>query len=115
MSNRKLYVCASFRAVAPLVLGCLIAILAAAACFETLDKRAVFLLQKWLVAAFLLNSAIILLGTFEWAFSEFLNKGLGATSCRKWISVLGILAIACCGAEVKSWYSFVSTDCLPAH
>lgn len=115
MSNKKLYVRASFRAVAPFVLGCVLAILVAAACFATLDKKAVFLLQKWLVAAFLLNSAIILFGTFEWALSEFPKEGLGAAFYRKLIIVLGILAIAFCGAEVKSWYSFVSTDCLPAH
>lgn len=115
MSNRKLYVCASFRAVAPFVLGGLLAILVAAAYSATLDKKAVFLLQKWLVAAFLLNFAIVLSGTLEWALSELPKQGSVAASYRKWIVVLGILAIGFCGAEVKSWYSFVSTDCLPAH
>lgn len=114
MSNKKLYVRASFLAVAPFVLGCVLAILVAAAFFATLDKKAVFLLQKWLVAAFLLNSAIILLGTFEWAWSEFQKEGLSTKLFRKPIVGLGIIAILLCGGEVALWYVFISTNCEPA-
>lgn len=114
MSNRKLYVRASFHAVAPFVLGCLLAIMVSAAFFSTLDKRAVFLLQKWLVAAFLLNFAIIFAGTLEWAWSEFPKEGLGANRFHKSIVGLGIIALVLCGAEVAFWCAFISADCMPS-
>ena len=115
MSNKAIYGGATVRAVAPFLLGCCLAIGIAWVYFADLDKKAVFLLQKWLVVAFLLNSAIIFCGTCEWAWSEFPKREQDAQFPRKGIVGLGILAILLCGAEAAFWYGFITTECSPAH
>lgn len=114
MSNGKLYYCATLVAVPPFVGGWVITVLVGWYSFPDLDKLAVFSLQKWLVAGFLLNSSIIFLGTSKWAWDEFMDHGNGQHHLRGLIAAFAILALLVCGWELKSWYDFVTKECLPS-
>lgn len=93
---------ASCWALWPLLVGVGCAALLATQHMAAIEARTVFLVQRWLVIAFVLNSAIIFWGTVQWALDEFSHGGLGMVP-----SLLGVLSLVLCGVDLWSWYTFL--------
>ena len=94
----------------PLIAGCVVAIIWGWYYFPSLETKTVFILQKWLVAAFFLNSSIIFANTFSWAMTEFTQDGKGNGRIRKLLACFGIAALFLCGAEWTFWWQFMKQD-----
>jgi hypothetical protein len=103
-----LYTKATFRAIAPFAIGSAAAISVTLVYFQSIEGKTVFLLQRWLVAAFFLNSSIIFVATLEWAINELPRSDHG-----KLAATLGVVSVLVCGAEAMYWLEFFTKKCNP--